>query len=93
MPSINLRNLSEFIQASKINIRPHCHYCDKVCFESELSAKKEAAEYMGRGGGHSWAYECPKAKGWHLTCKKPNNSPVAERRKRNRKSGWAVFDK
>ena len=92
MPSFNLHNLSEFIESGKIYVCPHCYYCDKVSYESELRAKKEAAEYMGRGKGHSWAYECPKGKGWHLTSKKPNNSSVSERRKRNRKSGWAVFD-
>lgn len=79
MPSINLRNLSDFIEDSKLKICPHCDYCDKVSFESESSARKEAADFVDQGKGHSWAYECPKGKGWHLTTTKPDHASAAAR--------------
>ena len=45
-----------------------------------------------KGKGHSYVYECPKGKGWHLTSMKPQSNNVIKFRKKpyssRRKKGW-----
>jgi len=45
-----------------------------------------------KGKGHSYAYECPKGNGWHLTSQKPQSNNVIKFRKKphsfRRKKGW-----
>ena len=92
MQRLSFFNLQSYIQEKGFIVLGHCYKCDKVSYRSEEEAKIIAAEMCKKGKGHSYVYECPKGRGWHLTSQKPRSDNVIKFRKRPRstrdKKGW-----
>ena len=92
MQRLSFINLQSYIQEKGLIVLCHCYKCDKVSYRSEEEAKIIAADMRAKGKGHSYAYECPKGNGWHLTSMKPQSNKVIKFRKKphssRRKKGW-----
>ena len=87
MPMLRLEDLAELVETGKLVAVEHCPYCSKITYESQQAAKVGAAELAAQGKGHTWSYECPRGRGWHLTSQKRNKSAkVAKVRKQARSS-------
>ena len=86
MKRLSLDDLGRLVDSGKLNCVEHCPYCDKVAYPSEKDAKDGAREVAARGLGHSWAYECPKGKGWHLTSQPRHRSAKVPKQKKQSKS-------
>tara|TARA_R100001460_G_scaffold33829_2_gene66047 strand:+ start:1658 stop:1939 length:282 start_codon:yes stop_codon:yes gene_type:complete len=88
---IDLKNLKQYIIDKGFIIQNHCWKCQKVSYRTESDAKVIASEMRHVGKGHSYAYQCPKGNGWHLTSQKPKSTECPKQRKqskshRNKKS-------
>ena len=94
MKRIGLEDLGEMIDSGSLPAVEHCPYCDKVAYASEKDAKDAAREVWAKGKGHTWTYECPKGKGWHLTSQPRHKSDhvpkVRKQSKSYRNNGEAV---
>jgi len=92
MQRLSFLNLQSYIHEKGFIVLGHCYKCDKVSYRSEEEAKIIAAEMCKKGKGHSYAYECPKGNGWHLTSMKPQSHNVLKFRKKGHsyrnKKGW-----
>jgi len=92
MQRLSFINLESYIQEKGFIVLDHCYKCNKVSYRSEEEAKIIAADMRAKGKGHSYVYECPKGKGWHLTSMKPQSNNVIKFRKKphssRRKKGW-----
>ena len=87
MQRLSLEDLGRLVDSGKLNCVEHCPYCDKVSYASEQDAKEGAREVWARGRGHTWTYECPKGKGWHLTSQpRDRSAKVPKQRKPSRSS-------
>lgn len=86
MKRIGLEDLGEMVDSGRLTAAEHCPYCDKVAYASENDAKDGAREMAAKGKGHSWAYECPKGKGWHLTSQPRDKSAKVPKQKKQSKS-------
>ena len=82
MQRLSFLNLQSYIQEKGFIVLGHCYKCDKVSYRSEEEAKIIAAEMCKNGKGHSYAYECPKGNGWHLTSMKPKSQNVVKLKKK-----------
>ena len=82
MQRLSFLNLQSYIQEKGFIVLGHCYKCDKVSYRSEEEAKIIAAEMCKKGKGHSYAYECPKGNGWHLTSMKPQSHNVLKFRRK-----------
>ena len=76
MQRLSFINLESYIQEKGFIVLDHCYKCNKVSYRSEEEAKIIAADMRAKGKGHSYVYECPKGKGWHLTSQKPRSDNV-----------------
>jgi len=86
MKRIGLEDLGEMVNSGKLTAVEHCPYCNKVAYASEKDAKDGAREIVTKGKGHSWTYECPKGKGWHLTSQPRHKSAKVEKVRKQPKS-------
>ena len=83
MKRLSLEDLGEMMATGALGeLAEHCPYCDKISYSSQADGKRVAAEMAGKGKGHSYVYECPKGRGWHLTSKRPRQSAWTPKRRK-----------
>ena len=81
MKRISLDDLGAMIENGQLQCPvEYCEYCRKIGYPTEKDAKDGARDMAREGKGHSWAYECHKGKGWHLTSHRPRGSRPRARR-------------
>ena len=65
---ITLDKLGEMVAEGVLgDLTVYCEYCRKVGYPTEKDAKDHSRWMKIKGKGKTWAYRCPKGKGWHLT--------------------------
>ena len=87
MKRLSLEDLGEMMANGALGeLSEHCPYCDKVSYPSEIDCKRVASEMAREGKGHSYAYECPKGRGWHLTSEKPKGGAITPKQRKPSRS-------
>tara|TARA_R100001510_G_C7494760_1_gene100983 strand:+ start:233 stop:508 length:276 start_codon:yes stop_codon:yes gene_type:complete len=81
-----MKNDLRSLDSLDLKVNDFCEYCRKICYDTQQDAKNVAARVCKQGHGHSYSYQCPKGKGWHLTSQKRNKSAKTPKVRKSSKS-------